>query len=661
MQVPDRFTDGFGIKALFGALFLGFAMIPGSIYLALMIGAGLGPAAKWVTVILFAEVARRSMKSLRQQEIFVIFYMTGIALGGQLHGGAMTQLLWNQYLSVSEELAGMGIEVPSFVAPAADIVKQQSFLLPEWRVPIFFLLGMLLIQRIDAFGLGYVLYRWTSRVERLPFPMAPAEGLGITALVDSTDPTEQWKKRCFAIGAMLGLIFGFVYVGVPTITGAIFNAPVQVIPIPWLDLTSHFSTESVLPAMPLNIVFDLSLVLVGMVLPFWAVVGGFVGLVITFILNPMLYSHGYLTTWMPGMSLVDTMFSNQVDFYLSFGIGLAVAIFLISIGQIFRPLIGKMRTSSQSDEADPSRVPFRKSLASVLRRDPVRGDMSILIALGIYLFSTLTYIGVCVVLMPGDPETGVGQFPWLFFLGFAFIYQPIMSYVNAKLEGLVGQTVQIPLVREAAYILSGYTGSTIWFAPIPIANDYNTAVRQFRVMELTGTRLSSLIKTELVVVPVVIVASLVFSRFIWRLAPIPSAAYPFAQEMWRLHALNFSLQATATVDGSSPFMEAIKPGIIVWGAGAGVMSYAVLAFLGLPTFLVYGIVRGLGQTTPGNVIPELAGALIGRIYLQKRFGHQNYKRYMMVVLAGFTAGMGLIGMAAVAVALIAKSTSTLRY
>ena len=205
MQVPDRFTDGFGIKALFGALFLGFAMIPGSIYLALMIGAGLGPAAKWVTVILFAEVARRSMKSLRQQEIFVIFYMTGIALGGQLHGGAMTQLLWNLYLSVSEELAGMGIEVPSFVAPAADIVKQQSFLLPEWRVPIFFLLGMLLIQRIDAFGLGYVLYRWTSRVERLPFPMAPAEGLGITALVDSTDPTEQWKKRCFAIGAMLGL------------------------------------------------------------------------------------------------------------------------------------------------------------------------------------------------------------------------------------------------------------------------------------------------------------------------------------------------------------------------------------------------------------------------------------------------------------------------
>ncbi len=90
MEVPTRFADGFGAKAIVGALFLGFAMVPGSIYLSLMIGAGLGPAAKWVTVILFAEVARRSMKSLREQEIFIIFYMTGIALGGQVHGGIMT-------------------------------------------------------------------------------------------------------------------------------------------------------------------------------------------------------------------------------------------------------------------------------------------------------------------------------------------------------------------------------------------------------------------------------------------------------------------------------------------------------------------------------------------------------------------------------------------
>jgi hypothetical protein len=54
---------------------------------------------------------------------------------------------------------------------------------------------------------------------------------------------------------------------------------------------------------------------------------------------------------------------------------------------------------------------------------------------------------------------------------------------------------------------------------------------------------------------------------------------------------------------------------------------------------------------------ELIGALIGRFYLQKKFGHQNFKRYVMIVFAGFAAGIGLVGMAAIALVLIANSVS----
>ena len=658
MSVPDRFAEGFGLKAVVGAVFMGLVMLPGSIYLSLVMGQGLGPAARWVTVILFAEVARRSMKSLRQQEIFIIFYMAGIALGGQLFGGVMTQLLWNQYLVQSPALDSMGIDVPAWVAPSSELIEQhgRTLLGRHWMVPIFFLGGMLLIQRIDAFGLGYALYRWTSHAEKLPFPMAPADGLGMSALAETSDPSSRWKWRCFSIGGVLGLGFGFLYIGVPAITGAIYAEPVKILPIPFLDLTPALSTKQFLPAMPLNLVFDLTFIIAGMVLPFWAVVGGFVGLIITLVLNPMLYQHGMLTTWTPGMSLIHTMFSNHVDFYLSFGIGLAIAIFTISLLHVVRPLVQRGRRQDQSSERTSLSQMWRNACSA----NRSRGDLSIFVGIGIYLASTVLYILICVWLMPGDPQTGQGRFPWGFFLGFALVYTPMMSYVNAKLEGLVGQTVQIPMVREAAFILSGYTGSAIWFAPIPI-NDYGTTVRHFRVMELTGTRLTSLIRTELLVIPIVVVSSLVFSHFIWRLAPIPSPAYPFAQEMWELNAMNFALTATATLDGSSPFIEAIKPDIIGWGAGCGLIGFALLSFLGLPTFLVYGVVRGMGQSTPGNVIPELIGALVGRFYLQRKFGLENYKRYMMVILAGFTAGMGLIGMASVALALITKSTSTLRY
>jgi hypothetical protein len=262
--------------------------------------------------------------------------------------------------------------------------------------------------------------------------------------------------------------------------------------------------------------------------------------------------------------------------------------------------------------------------------------------------------------MPGDPETGVGRFPWKFFLGFALIWRPVIGYVNSKLEGLVGQHVGIPLVREASFILSGYQGAAIWFAPVPL-NVASIGVRNFRVMELTGTKLTDVIKIELLAIPILALCSLLFCELIWRLAPIPSEVYPYTQEVWDLQARMFSLTVTATTEGTSLFLEALKPFVIGWGLFVGLFLFSILGFLGLPTFLVYGAVRGLGQMTPGHIIPELIGALIGRYYLQKKLGHQKYKRYMSVLLAGFMAGMGLVGMASISIALIAKSTTTLGY
>jgi len=659
VQVPSKFEDGFGIRAVIGAIFLGMLMIPGSIYMQLFMGQGLGPAARWVTVILFAEVAKRSMKSLRKQEVYVLFYMTGIALGSPFSG-----LLWSQYLAYSPAVSTMGIEIPGWVAPPREVLEQigtRTFFHEVWLMPALFFAGQFILARIDNFGLGYALYRLTAHVEKLPFPMAPVGALGVTALADAQDKSERWRWRWFSLGGALGLGFGLIYIGVPAITGALLVRPIQIIPVPWLDLTSTLSTRDMLPATPINLVFDLGLVILGMVLPFWAVIGGFIGLIMTFILNPLLYHEGVLTSWTPGSGLVDTLFANTIDFYLSFSVGLALAIFVMSVLPIIKSLTQFMNKADGQTEHHAARRSFSDAWRELCTRNKDRGDLSIFVALGIYVVATLSYIGICLLLMPGTPERGYAdRFPWLFFLGFGFIYQPIISYVNAKLEGLVGQTVQIPMVREAAFILSGYSGSAIWFAPIPM-NDYGATVQNFRVMELTGTRMTSIIKTEMVVTPIVILASIFFWNLIWRLAPVPSEAFPFAQEFWELQARNAALQYSSTLDGSSMFVEAIKLDVIGWGAAVGLTSFAILNFLNLPTMLVFGVVRGFGQSTPGAMIPEIIGALIGRFYLERKYGHQNYKRYVSILLAGYGAGVGLVAMGSVAFALIAKSTSTLGY
>ena len=82
-------------------------------------------------------------------------------------------------------------------------------------------------------------------------------------------------------------------------------------------------------------------------------------------------------------------------------------------------------------------------------------------------------------------------------------------------------------------MLSGYQGIDIWFVPFPLGN-YGAQTQKFREIELTGTRFTSIIKAELLMVPIVLFATFLYSSYIWKLAPIPSASYPYAQVMWRL-------------------------------------------------------------------------------------------------------------------------------
>ncbi|BAH75485.1 peptide transporter [Solidesulfovibrio magneticus] len=639
LPTPTRFEEGFDWKTIVGAVFIGFLMMPGSMYLQLVIGSGIGPAARWVTIILFAEIAKRAYTELKQQEIFLLYYMAGAAMASPFHG-----LLWNQYLVQSDAAKMLGLTdlIPLWVAPGpdSDSLLARTFLHRDWLVPILLLVGSQIVQRIDHFGLGYALYRVTSDVEKLPFPMAPVGALGTMALAESTEDRKTgWKWRVFSIGGMIGLAFGAIYVLFPVVSGLVFTEPVRLIPIPWADFTRN--TEAWLPAVATGIQFDLGLVFTGMVLPFWAVIGGLVGLVITIVANPILYSHGILHRWRQGMGTVDTVFANNFDFYMSFGIGLGLAIGVIGIWQVAKSL----RQGGVGGAA----------YKALFTTNKARGDINFWVSIAIYVFSTLAYIGLCLWLVP--------QFPWLFFVLYGFIYTPLISYITARMEGIAGQFVSLPLVREASFIAGarffGYQGIEIWYAPIPIHN-YGKATVDFREIELTGTSLRGIIKAEIVVFPVVMVASLLFSQFIWQLAPIPSASYPYAQELWHLQALNTLLMQTSTLEGNSLFFQALNGWYVSAGLGLGLVVYMLLMIFGLPVLLVYGIVRGLGQSVPHGLILEVVGALVGRYYFLKLYG-ARWRQYAPVLLAGFSCGMGLMGMFAMGATLILKSLGKLAY
>ena len=103
-----------------------------------------------------------------------------------------------------------------------------------------------------------------------------------------------------------------------------------------------------IPVLPFNFVIDFSAFLAGLVIPFWGVVGSIIGLATTMLVNPLLYHFGVLSSWRPDMGFIDTSFVNTLDFYMSFGIGLTLA---VTFSQFFVFLASTIRARFSEPKA----------------------------------------------------------------------------------------------------------------------------------------------------------------------------------------------------------------------------------------------------------------------------------------------------------------------
>ncbi|MEM6855679.1 MAG: peptide transporter, partial [Planctomycetota bacterium] len=632
-------------------------------------------------LILFVEVARRANKALGHAQVFTLFYLSGAIMvtASQLQGGFHGGLgaLWGQFFIQSDaaDAAGLADRIPSWVAPSdPEVLGRRSLLMWEWAGPIALIAFTMIIGRIDNMILGYGLFRLTSDIEKLPFPMAPVGAQGILALSEEEseedadwdslmpdDPPEEpaeppdlkenrgWRWRVFSVGAVLGLAFGTVYLGLPTVTAALLGEPIVLIPIPFIDYTQR--TADVLPAVATGVSLDLGQLILGMVLPFWAMVGTAVGLAVTFIANPFLYDAGLLNAWNPGDNLQTTFFKNNVDFYLSFSLGVAAAIAVAGFWSVGKALL-KARREARAARDDEN------TIWQGIDVPEGRGDIRPWLVILTYAVSTALYLGVsCWLLYLSDGRIPLSLIVVMLF--YALFYTPIISYVTARLEGIAGEVINVPYVREASFILSGYEGVAVWFLPVPLHN-YGSTTVFYRQCELTGTKFKSIWKSELLLTPIILVGSLAFAHFIWQLGPIPGPNYPYAQAWWEVTAEDQALLFSSTLGGFSEFERAIDPTVILAGLGIGGLVFGGLSWLGAPVFLTYGIVRGLNQTLPYAVLPQLLGALIGRYYFQRRLG-LKWRQYVPVVAAGFSCGMGLIGTLGVGFTFLAKSVFQLPY
>src|SRR5262249_30219449 len=160
-------------------LFVGLVMLPGAIYMGLVAGVGLGGAAEWVTMILFLEVARRTFVTLKAQELMLIYWVAGAMIGVSgafgsgisTFGGAFGTFIWQQYLLQHPLLADLAPKIPDGAMPpvSSGVYALRTFFHKAWLKPILIGSVITILYRINSLTLGYVLFRVTSDVEKLPF------------------------------------------------------------------------------------------------------------------------------------------------------------------------------------------------------------------------------------------------------------------------------------------------------------------------------------------------------------------------------------------------------------------------------------------------------------------------------------------------------------
>ncbi|MDE2206794.1 MAG: hypothetical protein KGK12_09145, partial [Armatimonadetes bacterium] len=448
------FEEGFSAKTVVGALFVGFIMLPGALYLGLIAGTSLGSAAEWVTIVLFAEIMRRSFLPMKRQEIYILFYiaasLTGLDTSKGLSGGQFAGLIWNQYFVQSPNAAMVSRQIPHWVVPPAGspALLHRTFFDHAWLIPIALMLLVDLLGRVNSLCAGYFLFRVTSDIERLPFPMAPIAASGATALAEAASKEESWRWRVFSVGTVIGLVFSVFYIAIPVFTGVAFGKAWTLLPIPFLDLTRN--TESLLPGAVSGLSCDLGGVLVGFVIPYPIVVGTFWGCMLTRVgMAPVLYHFGLFgnsdnSGWTPGMNGIYTKQITDIKFWMAIGIGLQLAVAAIGIWMVIRTL-SSMRNTVRNRG-------MRRPLPAG------RGDLPLWIPVLIWFTITVTFLCICDYLLHVDstPTENHAIFPVWLLVFYGLVWSPVQSYISARMIGITGSGVSFPYMQQVSIMKSGY-------------------------------------------------------------------------------------------------------------------------------------------------------------------------------------------------------------
>lgn len=622
----EKFESGLTWRTLLAVFLAALAFIPLSIYVNLLLGTGLGPAATMCATLLFVQIMRFTYSPLRSQEVLLLYY--GTSMGG-ITGLLYQLIIYRAYFIHSPfawaaklDGAPLALLVPEWMVPPFDSPAHHTRTLfqVEFLTPIAVYTTILALQLIADLSLAMLMARTYVEEERYPFPAADVD----ISLVRFLGEKRPRIAKIMLFSMLPGIVYGFfTYIG-PSVLGF------QLIPIPYFDLT--WLVRDYLPGAAFGISTIMMAYVGGFIVPFQTATS----ILVTSCALWIVFNSLFITTF-------PTVFPKWVSEYFG-GMGL-ISIQNRSFVRVwFAPQIG-FGLGAALFMAYKLRRGLAKALRTITTKESesITGFPPLWVLIAMYFASTSISVGVFHTLVPELPL-------WVPVFA-SIVYSFLLALTLTAMQGETGYVVTPGYLWQTLVYLTPYQGyGGFTFTPAIGGTVAPGFSQQVKAALRTGTRPKDLVKLAVVTSVLSWVVGLFSLDMFWRIAPIPSSAYPFTV---------YNMPLSAQIDVTTVTRQLrINPEYILTPM-ALVMA---IAFFGeaiskfAAPFSPIGFFMGLFWM-PTGAIPLFIGSVISRFIMPRFFGgREGWNEIRGTVVAGEILGEGVVIITLMSLVLIAKSS-----
>ena len=636
-----EWKSGLTWRVVLATIYSAVVLLPTLIWAELMIGP---PPVDltWAVVILFYWLALMYGAPLSKQELLVMFAAVGTAAYAGV-GLDFPSAFYRVWFSNSPIVHAYGISelLPYWWVPKNELIRAQvirTFLHPEWGPVILFSMIFWILSLVMGISLGFFYYYLYTEVEKLPWPMARVN-VEILSVLESREPE---RMRIFVLSALIGFVYSMIAYGTPILSQSLIGLRIEIIPIPWLDMSEAF--QDVLPGAMVGLDTNPLNYLLGIVLPWYHLIVCMfaTSLFVSLIGNPMVvwYFPYLIPKWVEfpkGMKLPDILYWSNLYIWIAVSIGAGFAVFVEQI-------IARRKSLYMTF----------KSLYKPSSALKLAGGLSFKSILGIYLVGTLVWFLLLeLILIPGFP-----MLPLLFLI---VVWPALYGLISIRAYAETGLSIPAPpefannilIATMMAYNIPVHSklGIWPWFAPLGVPTGFEWARRFYICSGVRCTFRSYIKAVYLVAAPVAMLLNFIFSEFIWKMSYIPSPMFPYAQIFWPLRAARSVLWYTRQIYSLNP-MLIIYSFIIVLGMSS------VANILHIPISTI-GIMTGI-QPLP-TPLAMFIGATLRKIVYHASKGRIDLRKYGYMMLGGFAMGLSVAIAISVSIAIFLKSIWPLPY